>query len=138
MFEFLKQTMARLALENGLFLGRATDLTKVSELVRSLRPKSFDGSLVRIGPNGDGGYLIPDDIAGICACISPGVSTQCDFDVQIADRGIPVYLLDASVLGPPVQHDLFNFYPLFLGGRTIPGYTSLDDFCRENMAPSGW
>lgn len=69
---------------------------------------------MRIGSHDDEGYLVPDDIDGIGACISPGVSTEIGFDLEMAGRGIPVFMADASVSGPPEEHDLFHFYPKFL------------------------
>ena len=70
--------------------------------------------LKRFGPSGDGGYLMPDDLDGIVACISPGVSTECGFDSEMAARGIDVYMADASVAGPSARHDRFHFFPKHL------------------------
>jgi hypothetical protein len=108
-------------------------MADVQQLVSSLKPKAFGGSLVRFGPESDGGYLLPDDLDGVSACISPGVSTECGFDRQIADRGIPVFLLDASVPSAPVHHDQFRFFPLFLGSRTASEFVTIDDFYQKHL-----
>lgn len=84
--------------------------------------------LVRVGPTGDGGYLMPDDLDGIEACFSPGVAGEIGFDMAIADRGIPVHMIDRSVEGLPVEHDGIDFEPLFLGARSRRGWTSLTDW----------
>lgn len=52
---------------------------------------------------------MPDDLEGIGGCVSPGVSTECGFDMHIADLGIDVYLADASISGPRASHKRFNF-----------------------------
>lgn len=82
----------------------------VLKLVRRLRPEASARPLRRIGGPADGGYLIPDDLEGVVGCISPGVSSEVGFDLALAEMGIPVFLADASVQGPPVQHPLFHFY----------------------------
>jgi len=65
--------------------------------------------LVRIGPPGDGGYLLPDDFIGVSAVISPGVSDVCDFDLHFAVNGLPVFLSDASIDDLPRKHENFHF-----------------------------
>ena len=90
--------------------------------------------LVRVGPVGDGGYLVPDDLLDLAACFSPGVAGEIGFDVDLADRGIPIHMIDKSVTGLPVHHDLIDFEPLFVGTRTEPGWTTLADWV-ERRAP---
>lgn len=90
--------------------------------------------LIRVGPRGDGGYLLPDDFGGVAACFSPGVAGEIGFDTEIADRGIPVHMIDRSVPGLPLVHESIDFEPLFLGARTEPGWTDLLDWV-ERRAP---
>ena len=71
--------------------------SRLRRLLHRLHPRCDDKELVRFGPMGDGGYLLPDDIGGIGACFSPGVSSISGFEKQCAELGIPVYLADASV-----------------------------------------
>jgi hypothetical protein len=91
--------------------------------------------LRRFGPAGDGGYLMPDDIDGIAACISPGVSDECGFDLEFAERGIPVYMADASVTQPPVPHPNFRFFPFHLDVASTAHTMTLEQLCAE--APPG-
>lgn len=90
--------------------------------------------LRRFGPAGDGGYLMPDDLDGIAASVSPGVAGECGFDLEIADRGIDVHLADASVDAPPTAHARFHFTPLFLDTATSAHTITLDDYC-ATIAP---
>ncbi len=46
--------------------------------------------------------------------MSPGVSTEVSFDLAMAERGMEIYMADASVDGPPVQCPRFHFYKKFL------------------------
>ncbi|MBD3917009.1 hypothetical protein [Nocardioides hwasunensis] len=93
--------------------------------------------LVRVGPIGDGGYLLPDDLEGIVACFSPGVAGEIGFDVELANRGIPVHMIDKSVTGLPEPHERIDFEPLFLGTRTEPGWTTLTDWVERRAPGSG-
>lgn len=73
---------------------------------------------------------MPDDLKDVRACISPGVSSECGFDLEIAGRGIDVYMADASVDGPPIQHSRFEFVKKFLDTYESATTTTLDQFCR--------
>ena len=53
------------------------------------------------GPDGDGGYLVPDDLEGIVACFSPGVSNVAGFEKDCALKGMKVFMADASVEARP-------------------------------------
>ncbi len=71
--------------------------------------------LVRIGRQGDGGYLVPADLDGIEYCFSPGVGNSCDFENHLADLGIKSFLADGSVEAPPFVRPEFSFEKKFLG-----------------------
>lgn len=101
---------------------------RVARALRALTPYTTDKPLIRVGGNGDGGYLIPDDLEGISACFSPGVSDEIGFDLKIAEMGIPGFLADASVEAPPGLPESAVFDPLFLGPRTEGAFISLDDW----------
>lgn len=103
-------------------------VARIGEFFDGFRVMDAGIPLVRIGPVGDGGYLVPDDLAGIQECFSPGVDTQIGFDLALANRGITVHMIDASVRGLPVDHPLLDFEPLYLGAETRWQWTSLDDW----------
>jgi hypothetical protein len=71
-------------------------------IAKALRPFDVGYELIRVGDFGDGGYLVPDDLSGIRACFSPGVSKQASFELDMAKRGIPSFMADASVAGPAI------------------------------------
>ncbi|RXV63790.1 hypothetical protein C6W92_08935 [Roseovarius sp. A46] len=82
-----------------------------------LRPQAGGAPLIRIGDFGDGGYLLPDDLHGIVACYSPGVSERASFELDLAKRGIRSFMADASVEKPPMDIPGAEFMPKFLGDR---------------------
>lgn len=81
-----------------------TGLSQLQSMMDLLHPRVTDKKLIRLGPNGDGGYLIPDDLIGIEACFSPGVSDISGFEKECANRGMKVFLADKSVEKPPEFH----------------------------------
>jgi hypothetical protein len=83
---------------------------------------------VRLGPDGDGGYLVPDDLAGIEYAFSPGVATESGFEAALASRGMRVFLADFSVDGPAQPHPSFVFLKKYVGCLTDATYTTLDDW----------
>jgi hypothetical protein len=113
--------------EHGVGFDRAAPLRDVADLVAELQPKAISKPLRRFGTGADGGYLMPDDLDGVSACISPGVSTQVGFDLEIAERGIDVHLTDGSVSGPPIQHERFHFTKKFLDTYNSETTITLDD-----------
>lgn len=87
----------------------------IRALMHRLRPLDCGFDLIRIGANGDGGYLIPNDLEGIEYCFSPGVSVIADFENQLADRQIRSFLADYSVDRPPIERPEFIFDKKYLG-----------------------
>jgi methyltransferase FkbM-like protein len=87
----------------------------VLRLIRNLRPRHCGRPLIRVGAEDDGGYLIPDDLAGIEYCFSPGVSRVAAFESQLADRNIKSFLADHSVSSPPLIRPEFTFDRKYVG-----------------------
>jgi len=81
--------------------------------------------LIRFGANGDGGYLIPDDLRDIEYCFSPGVGTKADFEKQLSRLNIRSFLADYSVEGPPFHDDNFTFDKKFLGEADTDRFMTL-------------
>ncbi len=103
------------------------------ELIYALRPMATDKELIRLGPSGDGGYLVPADLDGIIACFSPGVGSISGFEMDCAKLGMEVFLADASVDAPDKEHDLFNFTKAFIGGSTSGDYITLNQWVSQSI-----
>ena len=121
----------------GRLVVRRTKTPDMSALVASLRPVPCGRSLVRLGPDHDGGYLVPDDLEGIVACFSPGVDRECRFEVACADRGMKVFMADRSVPGPPIHHPSFEFLHRFLGPTTDGEHVTPDDWVEGSGVGAG-
>jgi len=97
------------------FPGLMTPNQEVLKLINNLKPWYTDRELIRLGPEKDGGYLVPNDLEGIQLLVSPGVDQESRFEWECAEKGMEVHLLDASVSGPSVHHPNFRFHPVFMG-----------------------
>jgi hypothetical protein len=66
-------------------------------LLDILLPKPCPAPLIRVGGDSDGAYLLPDDLQGVVACFSPGVSNRKDFEDELLDSfGIASHMCDFS------------------------------------------
>jgi hypothetical protein len=92
--------------------------------------------LIRLGPKGDGGYLVPDDLEGIEACFSPGVGSLSEFEKQCANRGMKVFLADRSVEKPAESHEQFHFTRKFIGVTTNDDFMTIDDWVALSLPES--
>lgn len=128
MWTSTKRILKAFLLRNHVRVSRASASPRLLALIERLRPIATEYSLTRIGGSGDGGYLVPDDLSGVDACFSPGVSTVADFELDLVGRGIPCFMADHSVNGPPVTHPLFDFEKKFLGSTDDSVYTRLDSW----------
>lgn len=109
--------MASRFLQKGIVSAKANK-AEIEDFIEQLKPLTCpDYNLIRLGPNSDGCYLVPDDLDGISACFSPGVNTVADFELDCAKKGMDVFLADLSVDSPPVNHERFHFTKKFIGSR---------------------
>lgn len=114
-----------------------TEMTAKSELqslLKKLYPLFSAKELIRLGPKGDGGYLLPDDLVGIQACFSPGVSTVSGFEKDCAELGMKVFLADKSVEGPAFEHELFFFTMKHVGAISNDDFMTLDSWVASSIS----
>jgi len=128
----VKQKLKQLAIDM-LGLGNAfpvpmTDIDQIKRLIQSLSPINAGYELIRLGPLGDGGYLVPKDLDGIEALFSPGVCQVSDFERDCAFLGMQVFMADKSVDGPAVQHDFFHFIKKYVGAIKNQDFITVDDW----------
>lgn len=127
---FLKQTAISVSSLGNLFPAVATAPDEVAALVRRLHPSRPATGLIRVGPAGDGGYLLPDDLDGIQACFSPGVGNLTGFEEDCARLGMQVFMADGSIDPPPIAHPSMRFERKFIGAITDGDFVTLDDWVR--------
>lgn len=133
----LRKSLKSFLLSQRVAVTKTTDPKLVKNFMDMVRPVSTNHALIRVGGAGDGGYLVPDDLDGIAACFSPGVSTTSDFESDLAGRGIRCYLADYSVDAPPIRNDLFDFEKKFLGQIEDDVYMTLDGWVKRKAPAEG-
>jgi len=130
--------VARIADACNYFASKRTPAEAIRAAAALLRPLDAGHPLVRIGAAGDGGYLVPDDLLGITACFSPGVSAIAAFEADLESRGIVSYLADGSVPGPPPGCGHMHFERKFLGTYEADDLTTLGAWvARQPQAATG-
>jgi Methyltransferase FkbM domain len=118
------------------FPTKTTDTELVRDLLTKLHPVVCSRELIRFGPDGDGGYLVPNDLEGIEACFSPGVSDIAGFEMDCAERGMKIFMADGSVDEPPMAHAQFRFIQKFIGADTQGNFLSLEEWVNNETGGS--
>ena len=131
MVDSLKKVIGNYLQSKGIFLQRFTKKSVVQQLLKSLYPIQTEIELIRLGPEGDGGYLIPDDLKGIEACFSPGVDRISDFELDCVQKyNMKIFLADKSVERPNLNlaDTEYDFIKKFIGCTTNEDFITLDDW----------
>ncbi|MCF6171887.1 MAG: FkbM family methyltransferase [Bacteroidales bacterium] len=121
-------------ISRGIKLSRATNKEKVQSLIQQLNPYDIGIDLIRLGPKGDGGYLVPDDLEGIAACFSPGVDQISGFEEDCYNLGMQLFLADKSVDKPNLKlgSNKFNFIKKFVGCTVNEDFITMEDWVKSS------
>lgn len=133
----VRSELVRLAARFGFIVRRKRPLEDFGHILQLLKPVATEHPLFRAGGDGDGGYLIPDDLEGVSTCFSPGVNGMVAFDEAMIARGMRVFQIDASIEDTPLKHPLNHFERKFLGIRTAGQFVTLDDWVAQHAPDTG-
>jgi Methyltransferase FkbM domain len=115
---------------------RALNASRIS-LLESLRPKDNGYSLLRLGSANDGGYLIPNDLAGIEYCFSPGCGDKWDFEKDLlAKFRIQSFILDSETSKPANLDPGIEFDIGWLGSRDSAKFITLESWIKKHFQNS--
>ncbi len=133
------QAIQRVLHWRGAVAVRATRTATLKRWVQALRPMDAGMPLIRLGGGGDGGSLVPDDLQGVSACFSPGVSGTSSFERACYDRGMRLYLADHSVdqVGPELEGADFDFRKKFIGPQPLPHFMTLGAWVEASGVSDG-
>jgi hypothetical protein len=115
-------------------LETAVDANRILGLINRLKPIQTQHELMRVGPDRDGGYLIPDDIEGITTCFSAGssIDSSATFELDLSESfGIDSHLVNRSMEVPPGYFKPLTFIPKFLGPTNNNVYLTLDSWVKN-------
>ncbi|MGI9307086.1 MAG: FkbM family methyltransferase [Gammaproteobacteria bacterium] len=113
-----------------------TEKTALRDFMRALHPRMPGMELIRMGPRGDGGYLVPDDLGGVAACFSPGVAEESGFELDCANAGMQVFMADASVAKPAAAHGNFHFVRKNIGAFNAEECMTIDRWAEDSLPDS--
>lgn len=107
---------------------------KTADLLNKLQPhKSAEISLIRVGKESDGGYVMADLFTNIDAAYSFGIANDVSWDIYVADKSIPVFMYDHTIAGLPQEHKNFNFFKVGICGKPNQGgMKDIGTLMREN------
>jgi hypothetical protein len=133
LIEHLRNKTINFLLKQKIAVTPATQPSEVMGLIKALRPVTTDKPLILLGPDSDGGYLVPDDLDGIKACFSPGVSNIAGFEKDCANRGMDVFMADKSINELPETHPRFHFLKKFISSTNDTDFITLDSWVNQTM-----
>lgn len=133
MKQFVKSALIGLLTATNKFPTRVTRKADLAALLARLHPRRAPQGLIRLGPDGDGGYLVPNDLDGIQTCFSPGVCEISGFEKDCAERGMKVFMADRSVDGAAAQHPLFHFTKKYVGVTTNDDFMTMDNWIASSL-----
>ena len=124
-FSFLNRLFLRIF---SVRISRILHKSDFKRILAWLSPCYNGHSLIRVGAERDGGYLVPDDLEGIVACFSPGTDQVVEFEKYFFSQGVRCYLADASVSENPFQNPLVDFKKKYISGFSHGDFLSLEDW----------
>jgi hypothetical protein len=130
MKQFIIKALKEYLLGKRLTIEMTTSKERVQKLLQTLYPYQTEYKLIRLGPLGDGGYLIPDHLDGIEACFSPGVSSISGFELDCINRNMKVFMADKSVERPnwDMSPDKYDFIKKFIGCTNNAEFITMDQW----------
>lgn len=125
-----KNYIKKALLNSGLLCKSVTETDKVADLITKLQPKSIKKEMIRLGPEKDGGYVLPNDLEGIEACFSPGVEQMSQFEEDCLKHNLKIFLADASVEKPIFKQDetRFDFLQKYIGTVNNELFITMDNW----------
>ena len=122
---------------NGVAPAGTKGQSSILLFARLLQPKRVLGfEKVRVGRDFDGGYILVDDFSAIDGALSFGVSDDASWDLDIAQRNIPVHQFDHTIDRGPVDHTLIHFHKVRVAETDAPGAACLDTLVERLLSKS--
>ena len=117
MKKLIKRIVENQLEKRNLMVQWMTPKEKVRQFIEKLHPLQTNFELMRIGPNNDGGYLVPNDLKDIQACFSPGVDKVSGFEEWCLNNGMKIFLADKSVdnVNLDIPKEQYSFIKKFIG-----------------------
>jgi hypothetical protein len=101
-------------------------LKNISQIIQMTQPVYTKAPLIRIGRNGDGGYVIsPEFESNICLTL--GVGSEVSADLDLISKGFKLFAFDGTVLNPLPGNIAYRFEQKNIGyGEGDESITNLE------------
>lgn len=96
------------------------------KLLSILKPCNNSFPLKRFGHQGDGGYVLFENINPETVCFSLGIADEISFDMDIARHVSHIHMFDYSIEAPPMRISNSSFYPLKVVKEVANPHTEID------------
>ncbi len=111
-------------------------------LLRMLAPRECTGGgLIRLGPQNDGGYLVPASAIPARFVASPGVADTAGFEADLLEQGAVAFLCDPHVDRPPFEREGLYFEKKALSTTTSISELTLAEIVAwgaDRVGAGGW
>ena len=111
------------------------DPDKKSCIYHLILPKEVVGKKrILLGPKGDGCYVLLDDFKNIKYAYSFGIGKRVQFDKELADKGIDIYMYDHTIDSLPYENPKFHWKKIGLCGmgKQYQNMKNLEELIAEN------
>jgi|TARA_B110000858_G_C17744677_1_gene446691 hypothetical protein len=115
-----------------LRVSNQSNADEVLKFINRLKVQNLGYELVRIGPEGDGGYLLPNILDEIDYCFSPGVGQINKFEEHLNSFGIKSFLADGTKNRPETKFQDFEFLKKNLSSICDESHITLDKWINDN------
>lgn len=109
-------------------------MVRIKKLFPMMRLKEAT-SFCRVGRANDGGYVMLDDFEGKRVAYSFGIADDVSWDLDMAKRGLDVYMYDHTISQLPQTHPKFHYFQIGLGNeneKNDPHKKTLAQLMKEN------
>jgi hypothetical protein len=118
--------------EKGCLINKSVSTNNLETIYQKLRPYQSPFDLIRLGCDGDGGYLLPNDLEGVVSCFSPGVDNQASFEKDLLEKyGIGSHLADYSVDASPKDYHPLSFEKKYIGSHDNDPSITLENWIKS-------
>ncbi len=129
MNNFIKSFTKKLFYNLGINLELNSSSQEVKEFILRFKEKLVSTKLIRIGGEGDGGYLVPNVLEDIDFCFSAGVGEISKFEKELSETyNIKSFMADASVIAPKITDNNLIFDEKFISSKTSGKFITLKDW----------
>jgi FkbM family methyltransferase len=107
-------------------------LRNLSSIIQLLQPRLAATSLIRLGCQGDGGYVIAS-VFDSKICLNLGVGDEVSSDLDLLHRGFKIYAIDGTVTNPLPEESKYIFIAKNIGyTKSNESTTDLKTIFREH------